>query len=353
MNTSDPATPGSSDARLALRALVTAAWQAQCVRAAADLDLPARLAAGPATSTVLAAACGAHEPSLRRLLRTLTAIGILDTDGQQYTLTPLGQALGSLGPWACYSCSDPAWAAWAGLADAIRTGQSAFARVHGMTPWEYHAAHPGAGARFQASMAAITAGAAAAIAASYDFSSCPVVCPVVADIGGGDGTLLAEILTRNPAIHGVLADLPPVLERARPVLAAAGVAGRCDLHASDFRDRVPAADVYLLKSVLHDWDDHDAAAILASCRHAARPDAQMIIIERVLPGQPGPGDLEALLTDLTMLVMLGGKERTQAAYHDLLTRAFFRPGPVIGTGTEFSLITATTTGARTPAPSQA
>ena len=103
--------------------------------------------------------------------------------------------------------------------------------------------------------------------------------------------------------------------------------------------------------MLHDWDDHDAAAILASCRHAARPGAWLIIIERALPEQPGPGDLEALLTDLTMLVMLGGRERTQTGYHDLLTAAGFGPGPVIGTGTEFSLITATTTDTPAPAPS--
>jgi hypothetical protein len=335
-------TPDTSDTRLALRALITAAWLAQCLRAAADLGLPACLAAGPADSAALAAATGAHEPSLRRLLRPLAAIGVLAAgDGGRYSLTPLGQALGSLGPWVQYSCSGPAWPAWASLGHAVRTGQPAFDQVHGMASWEYHAAHPEAGARFQASMAAITAGVAGAVAASYDFSA----HPVVVDVGGGDGTLLAEILTRTPGIRGVLADLPPVIERARPVLAAAGVLDRCDLAGGDFRDGVPPGDAYLLKSVLHDWDDDDAVTILASCRQAARPAARLVIVERVLPEQAGPGDLEALLTDLTMLVMLGGRERTQTEYRHLLARAGFHLTQVIPTGTEFSVIDAA------PAPS--
>jgi hypothetical protein len=344
MNTPD--SPDTRDTRLALRALVTAAWQAQCVRAAADLDLPARLAAGPADSAALAAACGVHEGALRRLLRALTAMGILAGDGQQYALTPLGGALRDLGPWAQYTASDPAWSAWAELGHCIRTGQSAFARVHGMPSWDYHAAHPGTGARFQASMAAITAGVTAAVAASYDFCR----FPVVVDVGGGDGTLLAEILRACPGIRGVLADLPPVIDRARPVLAAAGVADRCDFYGGDFRDGVPAGDAYLLKSVLHDWADDDAAAILGRCRDAARPAARLIIVERVLPGLAGPGDLEAVLADLNMMVLLGGQERTETEYRQLLARAGFRLTQVIPTGTEFSVIDAAPAASGPPAP---
>jgi hypothetical protein len=331
MNTNNPNT------RLALRALVTAAWQAQCVRVAAELDLPAHLAAGPATSADLAVACGAHEPSLRRLLRTLIAMQVLaaDPDGR-CKLTALGHALTTLGPWARYSAGDPAWAAWACLSHAIRTGQPAFTHVHGMDSWDYQATHPEASARFQAAMAATTTGAAATIAASYDFSR----YPVVADVGGGHGTLLAQILTYHPTIRGVLADLPPIIEHARPALADAGVLDRCDLHGSDFFVSLPPADAYMLKSVLHDWTDDEALEILASC-HQANPAAALIIIERVLPEQVTPGDLEALLTDLNMLVLLGGKERTRGEFTSLLGRAGYRISQIIPTLAEFAIIEAT------------
>jgi len=326
--------------RAALRALVAGAWQAQCLRAAAELRLPGHLAAGPASSAELAAACAAHEPSLRRLLRILTAMGLLSADGAgKYALTPLGEELGSdrLGPYAVYFGSEPAWSAWAALAHAVRTGERAFDDVHGMRNWQYFAAHPETGAGFQAAMASLTAGVSGSVAGSYDFSR----FPVVADIGGGDGTLLAEILRRCPQIRGVLADLPHVVDLARPALREAGVLERCSLHGADFRTAVPPADAYVLKSVLHDWADEDVIVILERCREAACPHPRLIIVERVLPEQVSRGDLEALLTDLNMMVMLGGRERTAAEFRQLLDAAGWRPAQILPTGTEFSVIEAT------------
>jgi O-methyltransferase domain len=328
----------TSDTRQALRALVTAAWQAQCVRVAAEMDLPAHLAAGPVGSVQLAASCGAHEPSMRRLLRALTAMDVLATDDQdRYTLTSLGRSLATLGPWARYTAEDPAWSAWACLSHAIRTGQPAFPHVHGMASWAYHATHPDADARFQAAMAATTTGTAAAIATSHDFSR----YPVIADVGGGRGTLIAEVLRHHASARGVLADLPHVIEQTRPALADAGLLDRCDLHGGDFFTSLPAADVYLLKSVLHDWDDDEAEQILASCRRASRPASKLLIIERILPDKVTPADLEALLTDLNMLVLLGGKERTRTEFTELLGRAGYRLGQITPTPTEFSIIEAT------------
>jgi hypothetical protein len=163
---------------------------------------------------------------------------------------------------------------------------------------------------------------------------------VVVDVGGGDGTLLAEILARCPQARGVLVDVPHVVARARPVLAAAGVLDRCDLHGGDFRAAVPPGDAYVLKSVLHDWPDEEAAEILRRCREAASSPARLFIVERVLPGRAGREDLEALLTDLNMMVMLGGQERTEGEYRRLLAGAGWRPGRVVPTGTEFSVIEA-------------
>lgn len=329
-----------SQARSALRALAVAAWQTQCVRVAAEFELADHLAAGAVTSAQLAAACGAHEPHLRRLLRILVAMGVLDSDdGRRYSLTPVGEGLrhGGLGPYAQYFGSEPAWSAWAALDHAVRTGERAFDHAHGMRNWEYFAAHPDAAARFQAAMGALTAGVTGSVADSYDFSR----FPVVVDIGGGDGTLLAEILRRCPGIRGVLVDLPHIVERARPALRAAGILERCDLWGGDFRVDVPPGDAYVLKSVLHDWSDEDVVAILRRCLEAAKHSARLIIVERVLPDLVSRDDLEALLTDMNMMVMLGGRERTEGEFRRLLADAGFRLDQVLPTGTEFSVIEAT------------
>jgi hypothetical protein len=325
------------DDRLALRALVTGAFQAQCLRVAAELGLAGHLAAGPVTSAGLADACGAHEPALRRVLRTLVAMGVLDRDdSERYALTPLGEELDGLAAWVSYSTSDPVWSAWAALTHSVRTGEPAFDHVHGLRSWEYNAAHPQAGARFQAAMAANTEGVVAAVAAGFDFAR----FPVVVDVGGGDGTLLAEILRRNPRIRGVLVDLPAVVERARATFDAAGLADRCDCRGGDFRVSVPRGDAYLLKSVLHDWTDEQCRVILGRCAEAAGASGRLVIVERVLPDQVGRGDLEALLSDLNMLVMLGGRERTESEFDRLLTSAGFRLGRIFRTGSPFSIIEA-------------
>jgi len=319
--------------RLGLRALVTGAWQAQCVRVAADLGLPDHCAAGPMTSAELAAACGAHEPALRRLLRVLVAMSVLGRDeDERFSLTPLGRALGrdGLGAWAARAGSVPAWDA---LDHSIRTGEPASGNVPGMRSWEYGVTHPEA-ERFRGAAAAGTEEATGAIAASYDFSR----YPVVVDVGGGDPALLAEILRRSPRIRGVLAARPEVIERARPALADAGVLDRCDLRGGDIRTGVPQGDAHVLRSELHERSDEESVAILTRCREAAGLSGRVIIVERVLPDQPGEGDLEALLTDLNMMVMVGGRERTAFEFDRLLARAGLSVRRIIRTGTQYSLI---------------
>ncbi len=326
-------------ARDQLMALMLASWQTQCIRAAVEFRIVEHLAGEPLTSGALAAACGANEPSLRRLLRVLVVLGVLEVDaGHRYAPTAVGLALrGGLAAATLYFAGEPAWSAWTGLNHSIRTGERAFDHVHGMRNWEYYASHPEAAVRFNTGMAGIAEGLSCAIVAAYDFSC----FPVIADVGGGHGTLLAEILRHCPHTRAVFMDLDHLLGDARATLAGAGVSDRCELRSGDFMRAVPAgADGYLLKSVLHDWDDDQALTILRRCREAVTPSSRMIVIERLIPERPGPGDLQSLLTDLNMMVMNGGRERTTSEFAGMLASAGFRLERVIPTGTVVSVLEA-------------
>ncbi len=192
-------------------------------------------------------------------------------------------------------------------------------------------------ARFDAAMAALTSGTGPAIVAAGDFGRFPLVL----DVGGGDGTLLAEILRANPGTRGVLLDREHVVERARPALEAAGVTDRCDLLGGDFRDGVPAgADAYVLKSILHDWEDPEAVHILRRCSAAMNRGSTVLVVERVLPERVGPADSCAVLSDLNMMVNNGGRERTAMEYEALAAAAGLRIARIASTPTAFSVIEA-------------
>jgi DNA-binding transcriptional ArsR family regulator len=320
--------------------LVAAFRQTQCVRVAAELELADVLAEGARSVSELAEVTGSYEPFLYRLMRALTALELVESlpDGR-YGLTALGEELTAerlRGAARMYG-SGPVWSAWEGLEHAVRTGGRAFDHVHGTDLWEYYAAHPGDAARFDASMAGLTGGSSEAIVAAYDFGR----FRTVVDVGGGDGTLLAAILRATPDVRGVLVDVGHVVDRARRTLTAAGVLQRAELHDGDFRRSLPpGGDCYLLKWILHDWDDEQAVTILRCCRRAAPDAARLIVVERVIPEQVGPADAEAALADLNMMVLTGGRERTAAEFTALLADAGWRLDRVVSTGTGLSVIEA-------------
>jgi hypothetical protein len=319
--------------------LIRAYRQSRCVGVAVELGLAERLAARPRTAADLAAEVGAHATSLRRLLRALVAMGIVAEDGSgRYTITPLGEELRQdrLGPSAQFFNSEHHWLSWLHLDHSIRTGERAFDFVHGMRNWDYYATHPVEAAVFDAAMASITGPVSVALAEAYDFSP----LEVVADIGGGDGTLLIEILRRCPAIRGLLFDRPQVVERARKKLEASDLLGRCELVEGSFLDSVPAgASIYLMKSIIHDWEEPAVGTILERCRAAVGDSgAPLLLIERVLPETIGPEALDDLLGDIDMLAMPGGQERTAAEYGALLQRAGFKLGRIIPTPTPFKIL---------------
>jgi SAM-dependent methyltransferase len=210
------------------------------------------------------------------------------------------------------------------ILEAVRTGRAGTGIASGITTMQQLRGDAQRAARFDAAMSERTAAFAPGVAAGRDFSA----MRIVADIGGGQGTLLAAILRRHPQLRGILLDVADVAPRAGRVLREAGVADRCQIVAGDFFASVPdGADGHILANVLHDWDDRHATQILQTCRRAMRPGGRALIIERLIPDYP-PDAVPVLLSDLNMLLLTGGQERTSTEYGTLLAAAGFRPGRI-------------------------
>ena len=325
------------DARIAMNRLVNAYRQSQCVRVAAELRIPELLAGGPKTSAELADETTTNEQSLRRLLRALTAMQVLvEEPSGRYAVTQFGEELRAdrLGPAALMFNSNLYWQTWQNLSYSVRSGERAFDFVFGMRDWDYYATHADEGARFDAAMAANTGPVTRAVVAAYDFSR----YRVIADIGGGDGTFLTEILTRHPTARGVLFDRPDVIQRTRQRLQRPELE-RIQLLSGSFFDVMPTgADLYLMKSIIHDWDDHNARRILDRCRQVCSVGSHLALVERVLPENADPDALEMYIMDLNMLVNNGGRERTANEYGELLSAAGFHLQRIVATDAGTSVL---------------
>jgi SAM-dependent methyltransferase len=327
--------------REAVLQMLNAAWVSHAVRAMADLGLADYLADGPRTADELAQATGTHAPSLARFLRTLAALGLCTTEADgRVRLTPRGEVLRSDAPnsvrvYALAIHAPYVERAWDGLPEAVRTGEPAFPRVHGLSLWDYLAAHPEEGARFDAAMTGTTDVRARALPAACDLTA----VGTLVDVGGGQGRLLAAALTVTPGLRGVLFDRPEVLPGAEAFLSAAGVRDRCELIGGDFFAAVPTGgDAYVLAHIVHDWPDAAAAAILRACHRAMAPGGRLWLVEQVV--LPGDAYDRAKLLDMLMLVMFGAQERTTAEYRALLEGAGFERVSVHPTATPFSVVEA-------------
>lgn len=332
-------TAGGPSPSEALRRMIHGYQMSQALYVAATLGVADLLANGPRDVEELAEHTGTHAPTLYRLLRLLASLGVFaEDDAGRFGLTPLAECLrsdvpGSQRAWAIMVCGPTFWSSWGELQHSVRTGETAFPKVHGMSNWDYRAQHPEEGAVFDAAMTANTALESAAVAGGYDFSG----IGVLADIGGGQGLLLATILAANGSMRGILFDQPQVVAGASELLTRAGVADRCDIVGGDFFESVPSgADAYLLKSVIHDWDDEQAVAILRTCRSALADGAKLLLVERII--RPGNTPDPAKFIDLLMLVMNGGRERTTDDFGRLLAAAGFRLSGVVPTGGALSVI---------------
>lgn len=315
-------------------------WASRSVYAAAKLGLPDLLKDGANTTEELAAATGTHAPSLYRLLRALVSIGVFAEDEpRRFSLTPLGATLrtdvpGSLRFIVIEELGENHYPAWEKLLYSLHSGAIAFNHVYGKSKWEYMAEHADEARIFDQAMASYGGVTAAAVIETYDFSA----SKRVVDVGGGKGSLLAAILKANPGVRGALFDVPHVVEAARRYLESDGVVSRCELVSGDFFRSVPTADVYVLRWIIHDWDDERSVAILNNCRNAMSAGGKVLLVESVL--QPGRATTFAKFLDLNMLVMTGGRERTEAEYANLFSAAGLKLTRIIPTHTEMSVIEA-------------
>ena len=303
-----------------------------CLCAITRLEVPERLAAGPLPISQLAAAVGADHDALRRVLRLVADHQIVTFEQDRVGLTDRGRLLCHDHPaslsaaFATVGTSDVAH----GLTETLRTGRAAAPRVLGMGYWEYLAAHPDQQALFDQAMEQRARVLSLACVPVPDWPT----SGTIADLAGGTGTLVAAVLQAAPGARGILVDQPQVLKRAQLFLERQGVADRCTLSPGDLFAPPPPAELYLLASVLHDWDDPHAARILAALGHSATNDTRLRIFEMVLPADATPH--RATMSDVLMLLMFdGARERTLGHYQELLQdtgwqleRVVASPGPM-------------------------
>ena len=315
----------------------------QALYVAAHLGIADHLAHGPLDRQALAGMTGTDPAALGRLIRALCALGVFaESPDGRFSLAGPGQFLrrdvaGSYRAAVLLLAGGTRWRCWSSLLETVRTGVDAAERELGMQIFDFYAAHPAESQVHDEAMRSLSANAAAIVDA-LDVGA----ARVIVDVGGGTGELLAAALAAHRELNGILFDLPDVVGRAGDVLRQNDVAGRCRIEAGSFFDRVPRGDLYLLKQVLHDWDDARAVAILKCCRRHMHSDARLIVIERRMPERAETGVArEAFMTDLEMLVMTpGGRERTESELQALFAAAGLRHERTVATASTVSLFEA-------------
>lgn len=306
----------------------------------AELGIADLLVDGPRDSDEIARATTTHPGSLYRLLRLLSTFGIFsEVEPGRFAQTPLSELLrsgtpGSLRPWV-RMVGLPVWApTFAEAMHSVKTGEPSFKRAVGVEFFDYLTAHPREGEIFNEAMTAFGQGVAAAVVQAYDFGG----VRTVVDVGGGYGTLITAVLQADPRLTGILFDQPHVAEGARKALTSNGVADRCRVVGGDFfADSLPAGcDAYVLSWIIHDWDRDRAVAILRNCRRAMNQTGRILLVEALIPGpnEPHPGKI----MDFVMLLGLGGQERTEQQYADLLREAGFALSKIVPTASPMSVI---------------
>jgi O-methyltransferase domain/Dimerisation domain len=320
--------------------LITGRWVSHLIFVAAKLELADLLKDGPQTIEELARAAEVQAPALYRLLRALASFGVFtETRDKRFKLTPLAATLqkgvpGSMHPVALHHSLPYREDAWAQLLHGIKTGEVPFLKAHGVSYFEYLEKHPEEFAIFSEAMTSMSSTENPAIAAAYKFAG----IRTLVDVGGGNGTLLATILRANPKLKGVLFDQPSDGTRAKQdrQLTAKGVRERCTIETGDFFETVPkGGDTYIIKRVLHDWNDEQCAKILANCRAVMSQRGRVLVVESVIPSGNAPD--RGKLVDMQMLI-IGGRERTKEEFAKLFSKAGLKLTRVVPTKCPLSIV---------------
>lgn len=308
----------------------------QALRVIVELGIPDLLAVGEQSVDELAAATQSDADALYRVMRLLAPEGVFrEVLPRHFELTEVGAVLRSDRPGPgdfVRMINSEAYLAFGQLPYSVRTGKPAFDKVFGSPRFDWLSEHPEQAALFQRAMVALGQGANEAIAEAYDFKP----FTRIVDVGGGHGQLLSAILAHNPHLSGVLFDLPSGVAAARQ--GAGGDLPRTEFVAGDFFESVPAGDVYVIKKVIHDWDDAPAATILRNCRKAMPPNGKVLVAETLVPPGDEPNQIKGI--DVVMLAVTGGHERTQAQYAGLFDAAGLHLERVIQTRGPISMIEA-------------
>ncbi|HLA12424.1 MAG TPA: methyltransferase [Pyrinomonadaceae bacterium] len=331
--------PAEVPPQAAMLQLISGFWISRGVYVIAKLGIPDLLHERPMTAAELAQATDTHAPSLNRILRALVSVGILtETPDKKLALTPVSETLrtdkpGSLRWFAISELGEEHYPAWGNLMYSVKTGGIAFDNHFDMDVWEFFRQNPDNAKLFNDSMSGMTAAINEGILARYDFSG----IRKIADIGGGHGGLITSILKANPNMKGVLFDAPLVAAGAKAAIDAAGLSDRCEVIGGDFFKSVPGgANAYIMKWIIHDWNDEQATTILRHCRNAITNDGRLLLVDVVVP--PGSEPHFGKFIDLNMLVMTGGLERTEEEFRELMAGSGFRLTRVVSTESPFSVV---------------
>lgn len=333
-------TTDETSARQQMYKNITAYWVTQLMGAAARLGVADELAPGPMPVGELAARVGAHPEALYRALRACAAQGVFaENPARTFANNALSQTLranvpGSMRDLAIAQSAAGHWRPWELLTKVIRTGESTASEALGCGLWDWYRGHAEESVAFTGAMDNLAAQVAAEVTRAIDFSN----VERVVDVGGANGTLVSAVLRAFPDVRGVLLDLPHVVESVKKTLAAIGLAGRCEAVAGNFFEAVPRGDVMLLKQVLHDWNDEQCTALLRNCAESLPRGGRVLVVEMVISedGRPCP----AHMTDVNMLVLLPGRERTATEYAALFAAAGLELLRVLPTQTAFSIVEA-------------
>ena len=317
-------------------------WLSQAVYVVAKLGIADLLKDGSRNIIDLAKLTDTHPQSLYRILRALCSAEIFEEKPECYfSLTPIANYLLSDNPDSMRSAAimygeSWHWQPWGHLLESVKTGKSAFECVYDMNVFQYMEQNPEANQIFNEAMNSLSSLVEPALIESYDFSS----VHTLVDIGGGSGIFLLPLLRANPNMQGILFELPHVIADFKDALESSGLSDRCTLIAGDFFESVPTGgDLYILKHILHDWDDERCIAILKNCHQAMTSDSKLLIIERIVSigNQPDP----AKLNDLEMMAVTpNGRERTELEFQSLLQSSGFAIAQIYPTDSPLFIIEA-------------